>query len=229
MIPSPSEAVVTPTDLPKSVRNRCVIEVFFVAFLYCHIAFWFFGGGCRGFCHRTESDLFGFILACMIHVTSLLNRHHTVDLDIWPTRSIQYFPLRCQSNKYNSGLRSMYYISSNKSFWWCTHSFSSLNRRHYTFHAYFWAHHSYAEIQASWSYNDIERASCNCYSKFGNNKNSQGSKILWVCGVWQFENFVLSYTVLLRTGLLRCPENVVSNNSMSLTWFWYHFDIMYTV
>ena len=30
-------AVVTPTDRPKSVRNRCVIEVF-VAFLCCYFA-----------------------------------------------------------------------------------------------------------------------------------------------------------------------------------------------
>ena len=29
--------VVTPTDRPKSVRNRCVIEVF-VVFLCCHVA-----------------------------------------------------------------------------------------------------------------------------------------------------------------------------------------------
>ena len=31
-------ALVTPTDRPKSVRNRCVIE-FLVAFLCCHVAF----------------------------------------------------------------------------------------------------------------------------------------------------------------------------------------------
>ena len=31
--------VVTPTDCPKSVCNRCVIEVL-VAFLCCHVAFW---------------------------------------------------------------------------------------------------------------------------------------------------------------------------------------------
>ena len=34
-------AVVTPIDRPKSVRNRCVIEVF-VAFLCCDFAFWTF-------------------------------------------------------------------------------------------------------------------------------------------------------------------------------------------
>ena len=31
--------VVTPTDRPKSVRNRCVIEVFGCIFV-CHVAFW---------------------------------------------------------------------------------------------------------------------------------------------------------------------------------------------
>ena len=56
-------AVVTPTDRPKSVRNRCVIELFcgvvcVVSLPFRHF-FW-----CRGFCHRTESDLFHFLLIC---------------------------------------------------------------------------------------------------------------------------------------------------------------------
>ena len=34
-------AIVTPTDRPKSVHNRCVIEVL-LAFLCCRIAFWVF-------------------------------------------------------------------------------------------------------------------------------------------------------------------------------------------
>ena len=34
-------AIVTPTDRPKSVRNRCEIEVL-VAFFCCHVAFWIF-------------------------------------------------------------------------------------------------------------------------------------------------------------------------------------------
>ena len=33
--------VITPTDRPKSVRNRCVMEVM-MAFLCCHVAFWIF-------------------------------------------------------------------------------------------------------------------------------------------------------------------------------------------
>ena len=54
-------AVVTPTDRPKSVRNRCVIELFCdVVNVYVILPFWQFCW-CRGFCHRTESDLFLFL------------------------------------------------------------------------------------------------------------------------------------------------------------------------
>ena len=43
-------AIITPTDCHKSVRNRCVIEVFGGVFgFFCR---------CRGFWHRTELDLF---------------------------------------------------------------------------------------------------------------------------------------------------------------------------
>ena len=52
---------VTPTDRPKSVRNRFVIKVFggvfYVVTSLCGLFY-----GCRGFCHRTESDLFPFLL-----------------------------------------------------------------------------------------------------------------------------------------------------------------------
>ena len=51
--------VVTPSDRPKSVRNRCVIEVFGGVFCVVTLLFGFFCE-CRGFCHRTESDLFLF-------------------------------------------------------------------------------------------------------------------------------------------------------------------------
>ena len=44
--------IVTPTDRPMSVRNRCEIEVL-VVFLCCV---------CRGLCHSTKSDLFIFLL-----------------------------------------------------------------------------------------------------------------------------------------------------------------------
>ena len=51
-----SVTVVTPTNRPKSVRNRCLIELFcgvvcVVALLFWHCCW------CKGFCHRTGSDL----------------------------------------------------------------------------------------------------------------------------------------------------------------------------
>ena len=53
-------AVITPIDRPKSVHNRCVIEVF-VASLCRHIAFWIFLW-VWGLCHSTESEFFPFLL-----------------------------------------------------------------------------------------------------------------------------------------------------------------------
>ena len=52
-------AVVTPTDRPKSVRNRCLIELF-CGVVHVVTALLTFRG-CRGFCHRTESDLLLFV------------------------------------------------------------------------------------------------------------------------------------------------------------------------
>ena len=54
-------AIVTPTDRPKSVRNRSVIELFCGVVCVFILPFWHL---CwfRGFCHRTESDLFLFLL-----------------------------------------------------------------------------------------------------------------------------------------------------------------------
>ena len=53
-------AVVTPTDRPKSVRNRCLIELFCSVVYVVSLPFWHFRW-CRGFCHRTESDLLLFV------------------------------------------------------------------------------------------------------------------------------------------------------------------------
>ena len=50
---------VSPTDRPKSVRNRCVIEVFGGVLYVVTLLFGFFCE-CRGVCNRTESDLFLF-------------------------------------------------------------------------------------------------------------------------------------------------------------------------
>ena len=54
-------AVVTPTDRPKSVRNRYIIELLCGVVCVVALPFWHFCW-CRGFCHRTESDLFLFLV-----------------------------------------------------------------------------------------------------------------------------------------------------------------------
>ena len=48
----------TPTDRPKSVRNRCVIEVFGGVFYVVTLLFGFFCG-CIGVCHKTEARCSG--------------------------------------------------------------------------------------------------------------------------------------------------------------------------
>ena len=50
----------TQTDRLKSVRNRCVIEVYDGVFCVAALRFGFVCG-CRGFCYTTESDFFLFI------------------------------------------------------------------------------------------------------------------------------------------------------------------------
>ena len=54
-------AVVTPTDRPKSDRDNCVIELFCGVVCVVTLPFWHVCW-CRGFCHKTESDLFPFLL-----------------------------------------------------------------------------------------------------------------------------------------------------------------------
>ena len=58
-------AIATPADRPKSVRNRCVIEVFCGVLCVVTLLFGFFCQ-CEGFCHRAESDLFLF----SFHITN---------------------------------------------------------------------------------------------------------------------------------------------------------------
>ena len=53
-------AVVTPTDRPKSVRDCCLIELFCGVVCVVTLPFWHFCW-CRGFCHRTGSDLLLFV------------------------------------------------------------------------------------------------------------------------------------------------------------------------
>ena len=53
-------AAVTPTGCPKSVRNRCLIELFCGVVCVVTLPFWHFCW-CRGFCHKTRSDLLLFV------------------------------------------------------------------------------------------------------------------------------------------------------------------------
>ena len=64
-------AVVTPTDRPKSVRNCCLIEVFYGVVCVVTLPFWHFCW-CRGFCHRTGSYLLLFVFAIQLHQISSL-------------------------------------------------------------------------------------------------------------------------------------------------------------
>ena len=64
-------AVVTPTDRPKSVRNRCLIELFCDVVCVVVLPFWHF---CwyRGFCHRTGSDLLLFVFTSYLSSLSAM-------------------------------------------------------------------------------------------------------------------------------------------------------------
>ena len=70
-------AVVTPTDRPKSVRNRCLIELFCGVICVVTLPFWHFCW-CRGFCHRTESDLFPFLLCWCCNEPAITKRRYSI-------------------------------------------------------------------------------------------------------------------------------------------------------
>ena len=63
-------AVVTPTNRPKSVRNRCVIEHFCDVVCVVTLPLWHFCW-CMGICHRTESDFFPFQFSVEVQGHSL--------------------------------------------------------------------------------------------------------------------------------------------------------------
>ena len=63
-------AVVTPTDRPKSVRNCCFIELFCGVVCVVTLPFGHFWW-CRGFCHRTGSDLLLFVLGTLWSTSSV--------------------------------------------------------------------------------------------------------------------------------------------------------------
>ena len=92
------------TDRPNSVRNRCVTEIFGIAF---YVVMLFFGlfCGCRGFCHRTESDPFLFLL--MNLDKRLFGSHKTLSLLAYIAAKKYY---------HNSKLQN---IGFTKKYFWC--------------------------------------------------------------------------------------------------------------
>ena len=72
-------AVVTPTDRPMSVRNRCLIELFCGVICGVTLPFWHFCW-CRGFCHRTGSDLLLFVVILLNYYICLCTTF------LWPLR-----------------------------------------------------------------------------------------------------------------------------------------------
>ena len=68
---------ITPTDRPKSVRNCCVIEVFGGVFYVVTMLFGIFCV-CMGICHRTESDLFLFVLLSTLILSCSVERCNKV-------------------------------------------------------------------------------------------------------------------------------------------------------
>ena len=77
-------AVVTPTDRPKSVRNRCLIELFcgvvcIVTLPFRHFC-WY-----RSFCYRTGSDLLLFVI--FYHYYIIYNPQLFIPAPVTPTTS----------------------------------------------------------------------------------------------------------------------------------------------
>ena len=66
-------AVVTPTDRPKSVRNRCLIKLFCGVVCVVTLPFWHFCW-CRGFCHLGLSQISSFLS---------LNKYPRTTLKYW--------------------------------------------------------------------------------------------------------------------------------------------------
>ena len=80
--------VVTQTDCPKSVRNSCLIELFCGVVCVVTLPFLHFCW-CRGFCYRTESDLFLFLstrnssILMMSSSVYSMERHFDIYSIIW--------------------------------------------------------------------------------------------------------------------------------------------------
>ena len=124
--------VVTPSDRRKSVRNRCVIDLFYGVACVVTFPFWHFCW-CMGFYHRTESDLPFFLLvrsgsrSSLFQISSQLSKVRSPLLYEKPCRSsrprerrnlnrngfllmhirLVYYPcVPAQTRQYNHRLRS---------------------------------------------------------------------------------------------------------------------------
>ena len=80
-------------DTPKSVRNPCLIELFCGVVCVVTLPFWHFCW-CRGFCHRTESDLFLFL-------SRYLDDIFTIDNPEFAEHIPDIYPRELQLNKAN--------------------------------------------------------------------------------------------------------------------------------
>ena len=95
-------AVLTPSDRPKSVRNRCVIQVL-VPFLCYHFAFSHFCWH-RGFCHWILSLSFSVLYRAFLSVADGLD-------NIFLSSNFQYI---CSPNQNIRGL----YFEKLLLYWW---------------------------------------------------------------------------------------------------------------
>ena len=93
-------AIVTPADRPKSVHNRCVIEVFGGVLCVVTLLFGLFCR-CNGFCHRAESDSLPFPLVYIRHlytshyceVSAGVHVHMNMDMQTYLRRTVGMWKL----------------------------------------------------------------------------------------------------------------------------------------
>ena len=155
-------AVVTPTDRPKSVHNRCVIELFSGVVCVVTLPFWHFCW-CRGYCHRTVSDLFLFLLrsktrqrttlllASYLNLRLSIGKYGQLHTSIYDKRDDFHFPItNCPFLSSNIPASSAYGVSS--------HSLYDMPGLAPRMKVLFWGRH---EFQKSFSNRDASRNTWN--------------------------------------------------------------------
>ena len=91
-------AIVTQTDRPKSVCNRCEIEVFGGVFVLSR-CFLDFSVGVGVFFHRTESDLFRFLLKYFFYkITHFLKFVHLSEFFSFVHLEMNTYPNKIELN-----------------------------------------------------------------------------------------------------------------------------------